>query len=386
MEKRGWLLTVVTLLAGVCTSHSAREWGDVFDLPEGYNRMLRPSKGNGTADVVSVQVFIPNLFLIDEAERYADMNIFVTERWFDKRLADMEYVGVIEEGEIGYPLWTPKLILSNAKNQYEITSKSMRLSPPFGKFGEVVLSWKAHAKVSLKIDAWSYPFDYSTFDVVFDSFAYGGKDVKFKVEDIDYGILPEDTVKFEVLNKTIVAHNDGNHDSGVTFTVFVKRNRGGPIMMVLAPPFLINMFCFAGLFIYEDCVSERLAQTSIGFLTLMGFTYVIDSYIPTVGWLIWIHWYLIMSMGYALLAFGHCVFVHFLMTDLEVRAERRHEMEAHNLEHKLKKHKEMGCLSLENLRLLDDVAQVSYPVLFVLSSAGMITWVYFEAEKGNTAH
>jgi hypothetical protein len=139
------LQSIALVLLSLNFAYSVHEWGDVFDLPADYNRMMRPNKGSD-ADVVSVDVVVPNLFHIDEQERFVDLNIFVTERWYDARLAQMEYRGLIEEGEIGYPIWTPDLALSNQKEGYEITSKSMRLSPSFGNAGEGMYAFAKHSQ------------------------------------------------------------------------------------------------------------------------------------------------------------------------------------------------------------------------------------------------
>jgi hypothetical protein len=161
------------------------------------------------------------------------------------------------------------------------------------------------------------------------------------------------------------------------------RKRAGPIALVLIPPYLINMFCLAGLFIQEDNSSERLAQTAIGFLTLMGYTYVIESLIPTVGWLLWIHWYVLMSMTYGILAFSHCVFTHFAMTEINRQEEK---MKAMGLDYAGEEGKEdtkakAWCLSMERIRILDDVVKYGYPALYNLSVIAMVLWVYLEAEK-----
>jgi len=75
---------------------------------------------------------------------------------------------------------------------------------------------------------------------------------------------------------------------------------------------MICMFTFTALMIErEDGLGERVNIASIGFLTVMGYQYVVTENLPRVSEMLWIHWYLLVCFIFNfLVAFG-VVWLHF---------------------------------------------------------------------------
>lgn len=74
--------------------------------------------------------------------------------WTDDRLKNSP-PGFYEEGEVGYPVWTPNLEIRNAKSPAEVTSSSCRV----GEGGVVTLMKRVMVEVVADFNCFRYPFD-----------------------------------------------------------------------------------------------------------------------------------------------------------------------------------------------------------------------------------
>lgn len=299
-------------------------------FPGTYNKMCRckacqahPNDPNACGDPLNVDVSVEVLHLYDifDVERYAKLDVFMHAKWFDDRLADLEYSGRVSlDEEENFILWTPDLEIRNQKDPAEVTSVSMKVNVG-AKRGMVELSRRVMVDVIADFDCWKFPYDRHAVNITVASFSYGARDVLLKkwVKDT-YGPKGEeeypgqdnweifDIQLYDYLAPSIFA----GEDSYVTTSLFVSRFYTLINVEIMGPLFMICMFTFTALMIErEDGLGERVNIASIGFLTVMGYQYVVTENLPRVSEMLWIHWYLLVCFIFNfLVAFG-VVWLHF---------------------------------------------------------------------------
>lgn len=74
---------------------------------------------------------------------------------------------------------------------------------------------------------------------------------------------------------------------------------------------LIVMFTFSAFFVSPESFDVRIAITSIGFLTIMAFVYVIQEQLPKISYLTWMHWYCFFCFAFVFAVTADVVAVHY---------------------------------------------------------------------------
>lgn len=288
------------------------------EVPEGYNRMCRckqcGANGQDRCGQINVAVSARPLhaYEINDIERFALLDVITMAEWTDDRLKNSP-PGFYEEGEVGYPVWTPNLEIRNAKSPAEVTSSSCRV----GEGGVVTLMKRVMVEVVADFNCFRYPFDKHKVNVTVASFAYGLEQVKLTAwTPAGYDDLPPpqnaiwDTYKFEISDeqgKSLISDDD----CFVTGTMYIRRNWRMTALQILFPLVMIVLFSFTVFLIDRDDLGERVNIASIGFLTVMGYSYVVTDSLPRVASLLWVHWFLLVCFLFCFFTAVVVVWVHY---------------------------------------------------------------------------
>jgi hypothetical protein len=275
-------------------------------FPESYNRMCRCKICGGKKDFcgaipVKVAVVLNHLHIINDVDRSCDVDILITSQWIDDRLTKVDFHGRIEEGEIGYPIWTPNLEVRNQRAPAEELESEMRLNPQGTPPGTIRTERRFAVTVVDKFDEWAFPFDGHIVNITVASFAYSAAEVDLKIwgsvlQDPDnYPENPE----WSVENITLTEEKEKSHyaevDSYVNLHVKVDRYYQSAVMNLIMPVMAIVLFATTAFFVKSDELGDRINVASIGFLTIMAYTYVVAEALPKVSYILWIHWFVIIS-------------------------------------------------------------------------------------------
>jgi hypothetical protein len=256
-----------------------------------------------------------------DVERYAKMDVLVHSKWFDDRLANLEYSGRVSlDEEENFILWTPDLEVRNQKDPAEVTSLSMKVNMG-GKRGTVEVIRRVMVYVIADFECWKFPYDRHAVNVTMASFSYGADQVLLKkwVKET-YGPKGEEEYPendnwevFDIQLADYVAPSIfAGDDSYVTASLFVSRYYTLVDVEIMFPLFMICCFTFTALMIErEDGLGERVNIASIGFLTVMGYQYTVTESLPRVSDMLWIHWYLLVCFIFNFLVAFAVVWLHF---------------------------------------------------------------------------
>ena len=80
---------------------------------------------------------------------------------------------------------------------------------------------------------------------------------------------------------------------------------------LISPMVLIVLFTFSAFFVSPESFDVRIAITSIGFLTIMAFVYVIQEHLPKISYLTWMHWYCFFCFAFVFAVTADVVAVHY---------------------------------------------------------------------------
>ena len=92
---------------------------------------------------------------------------------------------------------------------------------------------------------------------------------------------------------------------------------------ILMPLILIVLFTFLSFLVWEKDFGSRITVTSIGFLTVMAFMFVVNDQLPRIAYLTWMHWYMSLCFLMTFIVNVHVSFVHFLNPVGETKLEKK---------------------------------------------------------------
>ena len=102
-----------------------------------------------------------------------------------------------------------------------------------------------------------------------------------------------------------------------------KRKTPMILTTILMPLILIVLFTFLSFLVWEKDFGSRITVTSIGFLTVMAFMFVVNDQLPRIAYLTWMHYYMALCFLMTFIVNVHVSFVHFLNPVGETKLEKK---------------------------------------------------------------
>ena len=112
-------------------------------------------------------------------------------------------------------------------------------------------------------------------------------------------------------------------DSLIVGELHAKRKTPMILTTILMPLILIVLFTFLSFLVWEKDFGSRITVTSIGFLTVMAFMFVVNDQLPRIAYLTWMHWYMSLCFLMTFIVNVHVSFVHFLNPVGETKLEKK---------------------------------------------------------------
>ena len=289
-----------------------------FEVPEGYDKMARPYK-NGPPCNVTVGIIIKRIADVNDKEGSCVFDLLIFTQWRDPRLKDIAFKRILPKD-----VWTPGLFVSNEGKEPEWFSSDMVLN----KDGRIVYERRVLVTVEHTFQLHHFPFDHHNIPIRINAFGYDANDVMLRADrgiksNIDQ--LSDSTWDLQgwsltaEVTKTLLSEKD----SVIIGWLHTKRKTPMILTTILMPLILIVLFTFLSFLVWEKDFGSRITVTSIGFLTVMAFMFVVNDQLPRIAYLTWMHWYMSLCFLMTFIVNLHVSFVHFLNPVGETKLEKK---------------------------------------------------------------
>ncbi len=289
-----------------------------FDVPTGYDKMARPFK-NGPPCNVTIGITIKRVADVNDKEGSVVFDVLFLTQWTDPRLKNIAFKRILPKD-----VWTPGLFVSNEGKEPDWFSSDMVLN----KDGSILYDRRVLVTVEHAFELSSFPFDHHDIPIVINSFGYDANDVLLWADhkmDSNVANLKDSTWALQgftmeaLIKKTLLSPKD----SVIVGTLHTKRKTTMILTTILMPLILIVLFTFLSFFVWEKDFGSRITITSIGFLTVMAFMFVVNDQLPRIAYLTWMHYYMSLCFLMTFIVNVHVSFVHFLNPVGETKLEKK---------------------------------------------------------------
>ncbi|XP_077979483.1 glycine receptor subunit alpha-2-like [Glandiceps talaboti] len=244
-------------------------------LMEGeYSEYNRPNITSGTPVMISVELFITDIYSVSEVSMEYEISLFLIQEWFEPRLTfnGSDYIDLRAGSDLMQKVWTPDSYFANQRRGkiHDITMKNaqMRISPN----GLIVYDMRLTLTLTCYMRLQRFPIDTQTCSIVFESFGYTSRDVIFKwkpngasMENIlmaDF-IISKSSISAELRNYTLGTY------SRLTCTFVLERKMMYYIMENYLPSTLLVILSWVSFWIG---IETTPARASIGITTVLALT------------------------------------------------------------------------------------------------------------------
>ena len=287
-----------------------------FAIPSGYDKMVRPYK-NIRPDNVSLGLRVRRIAEVNEKDGSVLFDLVVLTTWVDPRLAGITLKRIAPKD-----VWLPGLFVSNQGSEPEWLTSELVLQLS----GKLIYERRVVVTVEHTFELEHFPFDHHHIPITVNAFGYDADEVVLSVDQsVKSALLSDSTWDLQTfrvdsdVRKTMMSPRQ----SVVEGTLVVKRELGMILSTILLPLILIVLFTFLSFFVWEQDFYSRIIITSIGFLTVMAFMYVVNEELPRIAYLTWMHWYMLVCFLMTFVVNCHVTAVHFFHPVGETKMEKK---------------------------------------------------------------
>ena len=274
-------------------------------LPSGYDKTTRPYKGARPTGVL-VGLKVKRIADLNEKDGVVSFDMIVLTQWRDPRLVDIGYKRILPKD-----VWTPGLSVANQGKDPEWFASELVLD----KRGFLVYERRALITVEHAFELGNFPFDHHEIPVTINAFGYDANEVLMTADlNMTTEHLSDSTWDLQgfVVQATVRKTEMSPKQSLVEGTLYAKRKTPMIVATIILPLVLIVLFTFLAFFVWEKDFGSRITISSIGLLTVMTFMFVLNSQLPRIAYLTWMHWYMSLAFVMTFLVNVHITMVHFL--------------------------------------------------------------------------
>lgn len=285
-------------------------------LPSGYDKMVRPYRNERILNV-SVGLKVKRIAEVNDKDGSVVFDMIILTQWRDPRLKGIAFKRILPKD-----VWTPGLFVSNEGKEPEWFSSEMVLD----KAGYIIYERRVLVTVEHPFELLHFPFDHHAIKVTVNAFGYDANELLLRADkNMTTDGLSDSTWDLE----TFIVRDDvrktmlSPRDSVVEGTLYVKRKTLMMGASIIMPLILIVLFTFLSFFVWERDFGSRITITSIGFLTVMAFMFVVNDQLPRIAYLTWLHYYMSLCFLMTFFVNVHVTMVHFLNPIGETKLEKK---------------------------------------------------------------
>lgn len=276
-----------------------------LQLPSGYDKTTRPYKGIRPTGVL-VGLKLKRIADVNEKDGIVAFDMIILTQWRDPRLVDIGYKRIMPKD-----VWTPGLSVANQGKDPEWFASELVLD----KNGFLVYERRVLVTVEHAFELGSFPFDNHEIPVTINAFGYDANEVLLTADlNMTTQHLSDSTWDLQgfVVQAIVRKTEMSPKQSIIEGTLYAKRKTPMIVATIILPLVLIVLFTFLAFFVWEKDFGSRITISSIGLLTVMTFMFVLNSQLPRIAYLTWMHWYMSLAFIMTFLVNVHITMVHFL--------------------------------------------------------------------------
>jgi hypothetical protein len=278
-----------------------------------------PPNPLGATDV-GIGLFILEVVEVNEVDNTFTVESYMDNVWCDPRRRISEEPQIYVEDVAKKKLergWMPDITLVNQVEAPVVENQELILEPD----GTVEYRQKFNAKLEARYDLRRFPFDDQTLRLEVESFDWPAKDLRLRPVESAVGF----SARFEIpeWRAVNVARELREHQelrdradfSELLISLGVDRESGFYLWKIMVPLFLLVATSWSVFWMPGDSLSNRLAISFTGILTIVAYQFVIADVLPKVTY--FTLWDVMLTFSFALML--ATVAVSVLVTGLHSR-------------------------------------------------------------------
>ena len=239
---------------------------------------------------VAIDLYILDIFEINEPEGYFEVDAFLFVEWVDERLSfdpneygyDWKiYRGPILEKKFKNEIWWPDLYVVNGVGTRKVVSSGLVItSDGFLRYEE-----RFNAKVQQDFYLDYFPFDSHSVELTIGTFNYISNEVEFSLLEGGEKNFTWGTNEWDVTDKGDAFIGYTTYPE-ITYTLSIKRQYGYYVSKFILPLLLIVTISWAVFWMDPEDVNiaERLGISFTSMLTVVAFDFVSSENLPKLSY------------------------------------------------------------------------------------------------------
>ncbi|KAK2548613.1 Gamma-aminobutyric acid receptor subunit beta-1 [Acropora cervicornis] len=303
-------------------------------LLKGYDRRIRPDV-KGTPQKVRVDMYVANIWAMEEVKMEFTIDIYLRQYWRDERLSFAHLTSdpiLTLSSNINKQIWIPSTYFLNTKRAYmhDVTTENYLLQ--IRPNGSIFYSIRLTITTSCMLNLRKFPHDTQRCTLALESYGYQTSDVWYAWNDRNdntSAIFVNKAVElpqFELVgvDKTSVInqYNIGNHSSLIA-TFKMRRRIGYFLIDTYVPSTIIVIISWISFWISPESAPARVA---LGITTVLTMTTLISSArasLPKVSYVKAIDWYLLLCLIFVFGSIMEYTFVAFILNIMKTKKKKR---------------------------------------------------------------
>ncbi|XP_031550950.1 glycine receptor subunit alpha-4-like [Actinia tenebrosa] len=307
----------------------------VKDLLTDYDKRIRPFTGVSPLEV-RVDMFISNIWAIEEARMDFTIDMYLRQYWTDPRLrfyaplANKEALTLnrqtIDE------IWIPSTYFFNAKKAYfhDVTTENYLLM--IQPNGDVFYSVRLTITMACKLTLQQFPHDVQKCEMIVESYGYQATDVFYRwnsrntTNDVVYIAEDLEMPQFKITNIELEErtniYNIGPHSALAAKFTFHRR-LGYYMIQTYIPSMLTVIISWFSFWISPDSPPARVGLGITTVLTMITISNSARAPLPKVSYTKAIDWFLLMCLVYVFGALMEYAIVNFHACKVRKKKQER---------------------------------------------------------------
>jgi hypothetical protein len=247
----------------------------------------RPSV-NGEPTVIKVGLFVIDIDEIDDVHQRFSVDMFVSARWKDPRLALPE---AEREGQVRFmsldEIWTPRVLFINNRG---LTSQ-LREGVKVDDLGNVTFQNRLSGELAADLEFLEFPFDKQRLPIHIVSYEYSTDEMLFSTDSVflaqseAFSIEGWDLRQLEPEIGVFELPSTGIELPRLTYTIEAERDSDYYVLTMLVPMSLIIFMAWTVFWIQPNIVPPRIAISTASIFSLIALGVSIRLGLPKVSYL-----------------------------------------------------------------------------------------------------
>uniref|UniRef100_A0A914X036 Uncharacterized protein n=1 Tax=Plectus sambesii TaxID=2011161 RepID=A0A914X036_9BILA len=279
------------LFVAIPTVYSCSEHNVIDAIFQNYNSRVRPVLQQNITLDIQYELRVYSIMSIDEPEEIIDLLLWTVLLWHDQFLTwnPEDFDGCTSIKVAADQIWSPDVYFINTLDVASISPTVAQYVSIFYN-GSIrrALKYKAHLGCSMEIN--DFPFDTQNCPITVGLWTYNYSEAILNLRypivglasyngDPDFAPVMSNASEFEIVSYTgaeIMTTVGSQNYSELHYTIGLKRRPAYYVFVILIPSYMLTSLCIIGIFTPNSNINERNEKVSLGLMTLMSMTVILN--------------------------------------------------------------------------------------------------------------